>query len=68
MSTFKTGTAIFDFADDFSGSMIITEKRCPERIIEIDAKDLLEFVAQKYVKPRIIASIENASIDDLLVS
>lgn len=68
MSTFKTATAIFDFADDFSGSMLITEKRCPEKIIEIDAKDLLEFIAQSYVKPRVISGIQQASIDDLLLS
>jgi len=69
MHTFMTDNVIFHYNSDFSGNVVVTyRKALLSDTIEIPAQDFLKFVADAYVRPKLISCIEQTPAEDLLIN
>ena len=69
MHTFMTDNVIFHYNSDFSGNVIVTDKKSLlGDTMEIPAQDFLKFVADAYVRPKLITCIEQTPAEDLLIN
>ena len=66
MGEFKGGTANFQYNRDLTGFVAISNALGSE--IEIDMEDLVNFVAEVYVRPRLIKCINATPPRDLLLN
>ena len=59
-----TGTFLYN--PDLAGIVIIQDIQGNE--VEIDGMDLLTFVAESYVRPKLMKCVEETSVKDLLLN
>lgn len=71
MKTFNGETVVFEYNEDFSGNVIIRNKNslsCDNCAVVIPSNDILAFVAEAYVRPSLIKSIQITKPNDLLLN
>ena len=74
MQTFKTDNLIFQYNEDFSGEIVITNntpsdgRQLLSKWTSIPAEDLLVFLAEAYVRPKMLSAIEQTPPLDLLLN
>lgn len=68
METYKTSSALFFYNSDFSEEVIIAgfDEDGNATSVVINAKNILSFVADCYVKPAKISEIEDSGYQQLL--
>jgi len=67
---FRGESAIFQYNVDLTGSILV-RSLLPGQFgeeIEMDAEDLINFIAEAYVRPRLIECIKKTPAKDLLLN
>ena len=65
-ATFQYENESGDKVKDFKGNIIIHSILGEE--VEVDAEDIIEFIAEQYVRPKLIKCIEQTPSKDLLLN
>ena len=66
MKSYRMSEVVFNYNDDFSGNIIITNNYGDS--IEVPGEELLQFVAMAHVLPRKMEELEEKSVDEILFS
>ena len=64
--THEARSATFMYNKDLAGIVMIQDIQGNE--VEVDGEDLLTFIAESYVRPKLIQSIEETPPEDLLLN
>lgn len=74
MIEYKGKTCSIHYNENLIGDLIIKSYHCGYSLgldkgeVQIDINDILEFVAEKYIKPKLIQCIENTPPLDILTN